>query len=328
MNFINNNNTVRLSKIKRYNFSTSFIPAAAALHTTNNNNNNKKNNIHTINTATHSTSFFDVSTSSMQQQNRRRGRMSSKTNAAASGAIVRGQFSSYNFIGNEGNQGPYKIFGPNNEPNFVIIAGSEKVFVNGSAITKGVNDDYLIDYNIGEIRFNTTFPITNDMRIRVEFQYSNRNYNRFVSYEKAEYIDDKIELSGYFHNENDVKNQPIQSNLTDIQKGILANAGNNTDTNVDADNSRNIFESGTPTVAFNTTSTPVQNPQPSSTPRPVSPSPSASVVAQQKFLHQRRSEVTKQLHAYQSCHVKFTTSNDYHHYESELSNFINEYGML
>jgi len=74
--------TVRLSK-KRYNFSTSFNPATAALHTTNNNNNNN-NKIHTINTTTHSTSFFDVSTSSMQQQNRRRGRMSSKTNAAAS----------------------------------------------------------------------------------------------------------------------------------------------------------------------------------------------------------------------------------------------------
>ena len=155
--------------------------------------------------------------------------LTKKTNAAASGAIVRGQFSSYNFIGREGNQGPYKIFGPNNEPNFVIIAGSEKVFVNGSAISKGINDDYLIDYNIGEIRFNTTFPITNDMRIRVEFQYSNRNYNRFVSYEKAEYKDDKIELSGYFYNENDVKNQPIQSNLTEIQKEVLANAGNNTD---------------------------------------------------------------------------------------------------
>ena len=29
---------------------------------------------------------------------------------------------------------PYKIFSPNNEPNFVIIAGSEKVFVNGSKL--------------------------------------------------------------------------------------------------------------------------------------------------------------------------------------------------
>ena len=50
------------------------------------------------------------------------------------------------------------------------------------------------------------------------------------------------------------------------------NAGNNTNTNVDADNSRNIFESGTPTGAFNNTSTPVENPPLSSSPRPVSPS--------------------------------------------------------
>jgi len=150
------------------------------------------------------------------------------TKIAASGAIVRGQFSSYDFVGIEANQGPYKIFGPNNEPNFVIIAGSEKVFVNGSKITKGINEDYLIDYNIGEVRFNTTFPITNDMRIRVEFQFSNRNYTRFISYEKAEYKTNNVELSGYFYNENDVKNQPIQVNLTAAQKQILANAGNNT----------------------------------------------------------------------------------------------------
>ena len=154
--------------------------------------------------------------------------INTNTKIAASGAIVRGQFSSYDFVGIEANQGPYKIFGPNNEPNFVIIAGSEKVFVNGSKITKGINEDYLIDYNIGEIRFNTTFPITNDMRIRVEFQFSNRNYTRFISYEKAEYKTNNVELFGYFYNENDVKNQPIQVNLTAAQKQILANAGNNT----------------------------------------------------------------------------------------------------
>lgn len=154
--------------------------------------------------------------------------INTNTKIAASGAIVRGQFSSYDFVGIEANQGPYKIFGPNNEPNFVIIAGSEKVFVNGSKITKGINEDYLIDYNIGEVRFNTTFPITNDMRIRVEFQFSNRNYTRFISYEKAEYKTNNVELSGYFYNENDVKNQPIQVNLTAAQKQILTNAGNNT----------------------------------------------------------------------------------------------------
>ena len=101
--------------------------------------------------------------------------------------------------------------------------------MNGSQIKRGIDDDYMIDYNIGEIRFNTTFPITNDMRVRVEFQFSNRNYTSFVSYEKAEYKSDKFQLSGYFFNENDVKNQPIQLSLTDEQKQILADAGNNVD---------------------------------------------------------------------------------------------------
>ena len=153
--------------------------------------------------------------------------LNDRSTISASGAVVRGQFTSYNFIGSEGNQGPYKIYGPNNEPNFVIISGSEKVFVNGSEITRGADQDYLIDYNIGEIRFNTTFPITNDMRIRIEFQFSNRNYTRFITYEKGEYKTDKIEIAGYFYNENDVKNQPIQLTLTEAQKQVLANAGNN-----------------------------------------------------------------------------------------------------
>ena len=152
-----------------------------------------------------------------------------KTNLLASGAVVRGQFTAYNFVGVEGNQGPYKIFGPNNEPNFVIIAGSERVFINGSPIERGTDKDYTIDYNIGEIRFNTTFPITNDMRVRIEFQFSNRNYTRFVTYEKAKYKGETFNIAGYFYNENDVKNQPIQLSLTDDQKQILANAGNNPD---------------------------------------------------------------------------------------------------
>ncbi len=151
------------------------------------------------------------------------------TNLLASGAVVRGQFTAYNFVGVEGNQGPYKIFGPNNEANFVIIGGSDRVFVNGSPIERGPDKDYMIDYNIGEIRFNTRFPITNDMRIRIEFQFSNRNYNRFITFEKAKYTGETFNIAGYFYSENDVKNQPIQLSITQEQEAILSNAGNNPD---------------------------------------------------------------------------------------------------
>ncbi|WP_408048445.1 hypothetical protein [Tenacibaculum halocynthiae] len=152
--------------------------------------------------------------------------LSESTNVLASGAIVRGRFSSFNFVGVEGNQGPYKIFGSNNESGIIIVSGSDKVFVNGVLLQRGENKDYTIDYNLAEIRFNTAYPITNDMRIRIEFQYSDRNYTRFITYEKAQYKKDNFSIAGYFYNENDAKSQPIQQALTDAQKQILANAGN------------------------------------------------------------------------------------------------------
>ena len=148
---------------------------------------------------------------------------------AASGAVVRGKFNRYRITGREGNQGPYKIYGLNNEPAILIIAGSETVYINGIEIKRGENEDYTIDYNLAEITFNTTYPITNDMRITLEFQYADRNYTRFVTYEEATYKSDKLNISAYFYNENDAKNQPLQQSLTADQKQILTNAGNNTD---------------------------------------------------------------------------------------------------
>ena len=150
-------------------------------------------------------------------------------NVLASGAIVRGKFSTFRFTATEGNQGPYKIFGVNNEPNILIIEGSEQVYVNGTRIYRGENADYTMNYNLGEISFNTTFPINNDMRIWIDFQYAERNYTRFITYNKAVYKSEKFNVAGYFYNENDVKSQPLQQSLTEEQRAVLANAGNNQD---------------------------------------------------------------------------------------------------
>jgi hypothetical protein len=146
---------------------------------------------------------------------------------AASGAVVRGKFNTYTFTAAEGNQGPYKIYGTNNEAAILMIEGSESVYVNGAKIKRGGNEDYTINYNLSEISFNTTFPITNDMRIWVEFQFSNRNYSRFITYDEVSYESDKFNIASYFYSENDAKNQPLQQNLSVEQKQILSNAGNN-----------------------------------------------------------------------------------------------------
>ena len=151
-----------------------------------------------------------------------------KTSVFASGALVRGVFSSSDFVGQEGNQGPYKLVGPNGELYILIVSGSERVYVNGLLLSRGESEDYVIDYNAGEVKFNTTYPITANMRIRVEYQYTDRNYTRFIGFGGGNYTSEKLDIGAYVYSESDAKNQPLQQSLTEEQVTILRDAGDDT----------------------------------------------------------------------------------------------------
>lgn len=153
------------------------------------------------------------------------GNEDKQTNLFAAGAIVRGQFTTSQFIAQEGNQGPYKLQGQNGELFVLIVSGSETVYVNGVAVKRGEDQDYIIDYNAGEIIFNSTFPITSEMRITVDYQFSDRNYSRFVAYGGGNFESEKLNIGVSVYSENDAKNQPLQQNLSEEQVQILANAG-------------------------------------------------------------------------------------------------------
>ncbi|MFK5957593.1 MAG: hypothetical protein QM495_01855 [Lutibacter sp.] len=143
-----------------------------------------------------------------------------------SGAIVKGKYKKVQFNGQEGNQGPYKLSDLNTNTYILILSGTEQIYANGRLLKRGENNDYTIDYNTAEITFSTTFPLTADMRITAEYQFTDRVYTRFVTYNNVTYKSDKLSVSGYFYNENDLKNQPLEQGLSNEQKQILANAGN------------------------------------------------------------------------------------------------------
>ncbi|WP_459210073.1 hypothetical protein [Aquimarina rhabdastrellae] len=149
----------------------------------------------------------------------------SSTDLFAAGALVRGVFARSQFNGQEGNQGPYKLTGPNGELFILIISGSERVYVNGLLLERGENKDYTIDYNAGEVTFNATYPITSAMRISIEYQTTDRNYTRIVAYGGGNYKSDHLKIGAFVYSESDSKNQPLQQSLNDTQKEILANAG-------------------------------------------------------------------------------------------------------
>ena len=154
---------------------------------------------------------------------------SSQVSLFGAGALVRGQFAQSKFTGQEGNQGPYKLVGPNGELFVLVISGSETVYVNGLPLKRGENHDYIIDYNAGEIIFNPTYPITSEMRITVEYQFSDRNFSRIIGYTGSEYSSNNFQIGGSLYSENDLKNQPLQQNLSEEQIDILEAAGDNPD---------------------------------------------------------------------------------------------------
>ncbi len=155
------------------------------------------------------------------------GETEKKTTVFASASIVQGQYAKSNFVGQEGNQGPYKLRGANAELYILVIAGSENVFVNGILLKRGEKNDYIIDYNAGEIKFTSQFAITSEMRIAIEYQYTDRNYSRIVTYGGTTHDQKSWSIGGFLYSENDLKNQSINQELSENQVEILKNAGDN-----------------------------------------------------------------------------------------------------
>lgn len=94
------------------------------------------------------------------------------------GAVSRGQFRTQDLEPRDGVQGPYRLRGTNGEDAIIVIAGSERVYLDGERLTRGRTEDYVIDYTQAEITFTANRLITDDRRITVEFQYSTTQFTR------------------------------------------------------------------------------------------------------------------------------------------------------
>ncbi|KPH12552.1 hypothetical protein [Chryseobacterium sp. ERMR1:04] len=149
-----------------------------------------------------------------------------KTFVDVSMGVARSEFHRVRFQGVEGNQGPYRLTGKNGEQFITLISGSEQVFIDGILMKRGENQDYIINYNTGEVTFTSFRPIFQQNFITISYNYANRNYSRYLFTGKLEHTREKMKIGFNWFMENDNKNAPLALNLSKEDEQILANAGN------------------------------------------------------------------------------------------------------
>jgi hypothetical protein len=145
----------------------------------------------------------------------------------AAGAVTRGKFNTLQFNGLEAVQGPYRLTGRNGEPSIIVIAGTEKVYVNGERMVRGETNDYVIDYSTGEVTFTAKRLITSASRLTIDYEYSDRQYSRSLLGGEATVglFDDKAMVSFTYFREADDPNAPIDLSISDTARQVLERAG-------------------------------------------------------------------------------------------------------
>lgn len=152
-----------------------------------------------------------------------------KTLVDVSMGVARSEFHRIRFQGVEGNQGPYRLTGKNGEQFITLISGSEQVYIDGVLMKRGENQDYIINYNTGEVTFTSFRPIFQQNFITISYNYTNRNYSRYLFTGKLEHQREKLKVGLNWFMENDNKNAPLSLDLSKEDQEILAAAGNNPD---------------------------------------------------------------------------------------------------
>lgn len=139
----------------------------------------------------------------------------------------KGKFNSVSLNGLDGVQGPYRLFGGNNERDIIIIAGTEKVFLDGEEMRRGEGNDYTIEYANAQVTFTPNRLITSQSRITIDYEYTDRRFARnfFAAGTETNFFNDKLQIKVQYVREGDDQDSPIDIILSESDKEILSHAG-------------------------------------------------------------------------------------------------------
>ncbi|MBF9238186.1 hypothetical protein I2I05_12345 [Hymenobacter sp. BT683] len=149
-----------------------------------------------------------------------------QSSTSAAGGVAKGKFASTDVAPIENVQGPYRLSGPNGEQFIIVLANSERVYLDGRLQTRGFDADYTIDYNLAEVTFTPRHLITRNSRIKIDFEYSDLNYARSLLTASHYQQVGRLSVRGNIYQESDNPNNAPNLNLNDTLRARLQQAGN------------------------------------------------------------------------------------------------------
>ena len=150
---------------------------------------------------------------------------SGKAQTTAGISVAKGKFASLQLEVQEGVAGPYRIRIPDASDFIIILANSEKVFLDGRLLERGFSLDYVIDYDRAEIQFTARVLITKFSRVRIDVEYSDRNYSRRILAASHYQRTGRLARSLNAYSEKDNPNRPLSFELSESDKMLLEQVG-------------------------------------------------------------------------------------------------------
>ncbi|MFH2050125.1 MAG: hypothetical protein ABIJ12_11820 [bacterium] len=145
----------------------------------------------------------------------------------ATASRPRGQYQTIKLSGVDQLQGPYQI----NSNGGPVVPGSEQVWLDGKMLERGTNKDYLIDYSVGNITFNVNHAIDQRSRIEIDYEPQAGDFKGelFSGGGGVSLGDSSVVVEVEWLREGDDRNQPLAGDLSNTDKIILQEVGDNID---------------------------------------------------------------------------------------------------
>ena len=122
----------------------------------------------------------------------------------------------------DGKQGPYYLNADEYQSSYLIVAGSENIYMDGNLLERG--SDYYIDYSEGTVMFRRMVMSAN--QITAYYQYTDENYKQTMLFNSTEIpLGDRFRIRQNIIWQKDDSSSPLLYGFTDADRDSLAVAG-------------------------------------------------------------------------------------------------------